>query len=94
MTDSLGKSAETLGQGFRDIPHIRIGASDQQPPQVRPVQTPTNQQMQNPQVNIPINQYDPMTEKFRKWMFWILTMLIGGLAVVLVVWRIALRFIG
>ena len=46
----------------------------------------------NKSVNKPI-QYNPLTEKIRKWLFIGLTILVGGTAVALIVWRLISRFI-
>ena len=99
ITGSLEQSAKELGQGFKRAPHIKWNSenSQQQPQQPqaniqRTIRPQGNQQMPNPP-NIPINNYDPTMDKFRKWLFYILTILIGGLAATLIVWRIALRFL-
>lgn len=38
-------------------------------------------------------KYAPWAEKLRKWLFWILTILVGGTALILIIIRILSRFI-
>jgi hypothetical protein len=103
VTDSLERSAKDLGDGFRRVPHIKFGNSEERIERRRkdskPVRikkpsnsNPSSEIDRDPkQPKIPIHNYDPVMDNFRKWMLWILTGLIGGLAVILIIWRILSR---
>lgn len=98
ITESLRASANDLRQGFENVPHIKTyeypqPTQPQQPPVSQPVQPPQPPQPVQQPIPHPTYDYDPSINKARKWMFWILTILIGGLALILIIWRILLRFI-
>ena len=98
VTDSLEQSAKQLGEGIRSIPRIQLGSQPNQQVQ-QPVQQPVQPQPQTPQVTPQTpppkkGSGDDIVEKMRRWLLIGLTILIGGLAVVLIIWRIVLRFIG
>lgn len=58
----------------------------------QPIQQPIHPY--NPVTNIPRSNPDTGMERFRKWMFWTLTILVGVTALILIVSRVVLRFFG
>ncbi len=96
ITNSLEQSVGGLREGFQSLPKVKIGQSQpvQQQPvqQVQPTQPVIQQPIPPPQ---PVQQqYIPNSiDKAKFWIFWILTILIGGLATLLIIWRIISRFI-
>ena len=78
LTKSLNNTARDIGQ----ILPRRIQGGN--PPPQQPVQQAMPQQPQ---------PEDPNVARFRKWLLYILSGIVGGAAVILIVWRIVLKFI-
>ena len=89
ITESLEKNAMSMGEGLRGIRRENVPLVPQPYPYPQPV--PQKRTAKIPP-QVVYNQEDPIVSKIKRWLLIGLSALIGGLAIVLIIWRLIFKF--